>query len=362
MANEPFSPAQSKIAPLRSIQTFSADLPMDPDQLGKIRVADGWRDPVAGSLGYRHLYDPEIAEGGLEFHQLSRGLWLLTTDIIPARAMDRRHHFDDKIVLSAVLKGKVDILEDGRSAGQLTAGQCTIYGMSGADVPFETCYAPGEPLQWVTIVMDRGIIGEVTHLSMADLPEGLHAFMRGERAFPFSNVPLSRAAALAAQQVLETTLTGGYRRTFLAAKAREIACLALFSLKSAARDTLDGVQLQVGDHARIELARRYLERSLDEPPQIDELAQAVGMTRQKLQLGFKKIYGDTVANVRDQMRIGHALELVRISSMSMIEIALETGYEHPASFTRAFRAAFGMSPSQMRKMSQEAALAGRLMS
>lgn len=344
---------------LRSIQTFSADLPVDPEHHGRIRVRDGWRDPIAGSLGYRLIYDPEIAEGALEFHQLGRGFWLLITDIRPRQPMVRRHSFDRKIVLSAVLKGKVGLMEQGGEVGQLSAGQCTIYGMIG-DAPFETNYAPEQPLQWVSVVMDAGAIGDVTHLGATDMPEDFSAFQRGEQPLPFRNIKLSRAAALATAQVLETTLTGGFRRTFLAAKAAEIACLVLFSLKSAAKDCLDGVQLQVEDHAKIERARRYLERSLDEPPHIDELASAVGLTRQKLQLGFRRLFGDTVANVRDRMRIEHALELVRISSMSMIEIALETGYEHPASFTRAFRAAYGMSPTEMRRMAQEAALAGRL--
>ena len=61
----------------------------------------------------------------------------------------------------------------------------------------------------------------------------------------------------------------------------------------------------------------------------------------------------------DKARMKHALHLVRSSDMSMIEIALETGYEHHASFTRAFRAAFGMTPVHTRRMAQQAKMLAR---
>jgi transcriptional regulator GlxA family with amidase domain len=55
-----------------------------------------------------------------------------------------------------------------------------------------------------------------------------------------------------------------------------------------------------------------------------------------------------------------ALHLVRTTMLSMIEIGLEAGYEHPASFTRAFKAAFGVSPARMRRVSQQSALTARI--
>jgi transcriptional regulator GlxA family with amidase domain len=45
--------------------------------------------------------------------------------------------------------------------------------------------------------------------------------------------------------------------------------------------------------------------------------------------------------------------LVRNSTVPIIDVPLETGYEHPASFTRAFK---GVSPMRMRRMAQNSAL------
>ena len=62
--------------------------------------------------------------------------------------------------------------------------------------------------------------------------------------------------------------------------------------------------------------------------------------------------------MRDKIRMEHALNLVRGSALSITQIALETGYEHHSSFTRAFKTAFGMCPAQMRRLTQESSLFG----
>ena len=56
----------------------------------------------------------------------------------------------------------------------------------------------------------------------------------------------------------------------------------------------------------------------------------------------------------------HALTLVRESTLPLIEVALDSGYEHAASFTRAFKATYGMSPARMRRMARESVLLGKI--
>jgi AraC-like DNA-binding protein len=44
----------------------------------------------------------------------------------------------------------------------------------------------------------------------------------------------------------------------------------------------------------------------------------------------------------------------------MVDIAAEVGYEHPASFTRAFKAAYGDAPLKLRRAAQHSTLLGHI--
>lgn len=326
---------------------------------GATRVSDGRVETLDGSGGIRHVYDTDIARGGWEFYLLRPGLALLITDMVTCRYIPRRHSFEDQLVLSAVLSGGVEIHDPSGMEGELANGHCTLYGLDSED-GFETLYEPNRTLQWVSVVIDRDQFADVMQIAMADLAPAVADYLEGRAQLPYRNVPMSPAASLVAHQILECTFQGSFRRAFLSVKALELACLILFSVRRNCEDQLNGMSFSGGDFDKLARAKRYIERSLDESWTVAELASAVGLTRQKLQMGFRRIYGDTVGQMRDRLRLERALDLVRNSQMSMIEIALETGYEHPPSFTRAFKAAFGVAPIQMRRMAQEGVLIAHL--
>jgi AraC family transcriptional regulator len=50
-----------------------------------------------------------------------------------------------------------------------------------------------------------------------------------------------------------------------------------------------------------------------------------------------------------RQRITHAQQLIRESSRSLIEIALEVGYTSPSHFAHVFRSVVGVTPGQFRK-------------
>lgn len=315
------------------------------------RLPDGWREPILDDAGYRCVYDKRFATGEWEFRQLQDGLWLITVDMVAQQPLFRRHSFGRKLVLTAVLNGGVEISGSQGLDGELSNGCCTVYGMDHGE-GFETVYERGQSLRWVSIIIDRDLLFEATGLGPQDVPDAINQFVSGTARVPYRNIMLSPNAYYVATQLLECGMQAGYRRAYLSAKALEFVYLMLQEFGAAHSCDADRMTLSPKERAKVKRAMRYLKASLDEPPNIAELAYAVDMTRQKLQFGFRHLYGDTVGSVRDKLRAEHALELVKNSSKSMIEIALEIGYGHPPSFTRAFKAAFGVSPIQMRRMAQ----------
>lgn len=315
-----------------------------------VRSGDGWRRALPDAEGFRHDYDADVASGGWEFHLLSEGLSVALVEFVACRNIARLHSLGDHLVISAVLEGN-SAIHASEGSGELVHGYCTMYGMQ-TDEQFETIYESGRPLKWASVFVDRRRFFAATGLHAQDLSPALRAFIQSGTRLAHRNIPLSNAASLTVLQMLERRFKGGLQRAYLNSKALELICHVLFALAHDPNEELHDIALSAADYVKLEKAMAHIRRSLDEPFGIGELAQAVGMARQRLQLGFRAVYGDTVGRTRDKLRMERALSLVRDSSLSMIDIGMEAGYEHPASFTRAFKTAFGISPARMRRVSQ----------
>lgn len=345
------TPSGATQPPLRTMEELLGAVRLQRESATALRAPDGWRHSVLSGAGFRHDYDAEIARGGWNFYDLGGGLCVAVVDLVASAPMPRHHSYADYLIMTAVLEGATHISNASGEEGDFANGCCTLYGMEGG-MAFRTVYEPGRALKWVSVFIERNSLFGMTGLLPQDLPGRVSSFLLNGTRLPPQNVSLSRAASLAATQVLECPFQNRFQRAFLTSKALELACHILHAVANA-RAPREDVSFSDREYERLQRAMKLIEASLVDRPSITELADAVGLTRQKLQVGFRLVHGDTVARVRDRVRMAHALPLVRNSEMPMIEIAYEIGYEHPASFTRAFKAAYGVSPASMRRMATD---------
>lgn len=314
-----------------------------------VRVADGWREPIPNGTGFHCVYDRKFAKGDWSFQQLQRGLWLITVDMVAERKLFRKHSFGRKLVITAVLNGGVAMHGSHGVDGQLSDGFCTVYGLDHGDC-FETVYESGQCLRWMTIILDQCALFETIGLPVSAGPSVIRQFSAGDVLTPYLHTTLSPSAYFITTQILDCRIAPALRSGYLRAKALEFIYVLFQDLDAQSALTATSAPVSEADRQKITLAMQHLKASLDDPPTIAELATAVGLSRQKLQQGFREAYGTSVGSVRDALRAERALELVCNTSKSMLEIALETGYEHSPSFTRAFKVAYGISPREMRRM------------
>ena len=64
---------------------------------------------------------------------------------------------------------------------------------------------------------------------------------------------------------------------------------------------------------------------------------------------FKRERGETMQQYHTRLRMNTACYLLKSTLMSVREIAAETGYSDALYFSRCFRAAKGMSPTEFRR-------------
>jgi len=93
----------------------------------------------------------------------------------------------------------------------------------------------------------------------------------------------------------------------------------------------------------------YIDAHLDEELSVERLSQVANFSKYHFHRQFSEYAGIGISRYVQLMRLKRAsYRLVFSEETAIIEIALEAGFENPESFSRAFKKAFGQTPSQFR--------------
>lgn len=96
--------------------------------------------------------------------------------------------------------------------------------------------------------------------------------------------------------------------------------------------------------------RAQIERDPSSPETLHELGRTAGLSPYRLQRLFRAAYGESPAQLRKRLRLESAAALLRASQAPVGEIARACGFASLPTFSREFRAAFGLAPSRFRKI------------
>ena len=102
-------------------------------------------------------------------------------------------------------------------------------------------------------------------------------------------------------------------------------------------------------HPRLADAVQYLERTLDRPVSVDELAAHADLSSRQLLRLFGQHLAEGPAQYHRRLRIEHARTLLRNSSMTVTDAAVAVGFESVAHFCRAYRTQYGRPPGRDRR-------------
>lgn len=93
----------------------------------------------------------------------------------------------------------------------------------------------------------------------------------------------------------------------------------------------------------------HIQAHLDEPLSLDDLAGIAYFSPFHFHRIFKGMVGEPVKVHIRRLRLERAVWHLRSTARSILDIALDAGYETHESFTRAFRSMFGDAPSVFRR-------------
>ncbi len=80
-----------------------------------------------------------------------------------------------------------------------------------------------------------------------------------------------------------------------------------------------------------------------------DIINRIGSSRRRFEMLFRKQTGTTLQDALREARFETAMRLLAEGKLSLIRVAIESGFSSAAYFTRAFRARTGMTPTEYRR-------------
>lgn len=102
------------------------------------------------------------------------------------------------------------------------------------------------------------------------------------------------------------------------------------------------------NHRLISESIRYISQNLGTDLRLDSLARAVSMSKNSYLYWFRHFVGVSPYSYIQSMRILRAVELLRNSSASVMQIAFECGFNSTVSFNKMFKKIMGCTPTELR--------------
>lgn len=99
---------------------------------------------------------------------------------------------------------------------------------------------------------------------------------------------------------------------------------------------------------RINIVVDYISRHLDEKLDLDKLSQMSAISPYHFHRIMSSYLGEPIGSYIIRCRLEAGSTLLKYSSHQVDEIAYKIGYDSPASFTKAFKKYFGVSPTEFR--------------
>ncbi len=97
---------------------------------------------------------------------------------------------------------------------------------------------------------------------------------------------------------------------------------------------------------KIKKAKQIVIENMAEPPSLHDLANQVDLPLQKLNDGFKHIYGDSIFNFLLDYKLEYARKMLVSKKHNVSEVSLLIGYSTASHFISAFKKKYGTTPKQ----------------
>ncbi|MBO9585768.1 MAG: helix-turn-helix transcriptional regulator [Flavobacterium sp.] len=131
---------------------------------------------------------------------------------------------------------------------------------------------------------------------------------------------------------------------YLKLKTEEMIYLFLSELSK--RESVTNYPLNVSDVKTMYAIKDSLSADLSNPPDLASLASSWNMSESKMNKLFKQIFGNSIYNYYQVLRMNEAAYLIREEKLSVSETGYRLGFSNLSHFSRIFEKHIGMKPKK----------------
>ena len=139
------------------------------------------------------------------------------------------------------------------------------------------------------------------------------------------------------------------RKLFLEGMSYQILTQQILQYQDDQKDEGERMLLRSSELKQIQHISYLIESNISDVPTVENLAKEAGLNINKLQEGFKKLYGTTVNNYVQKVRLDAAYNLLTKTDLSISEIVNAIGLSSKSYFSKIFKEKYSISPSDFRK-------------
>ncbi|WGK65738.1 helix-turn-helix transcriptional regulator [Croceiramulus getboli] len=156
---------------------------------------------------------------------------------------------------------------------------------------------------------------------------------------------VSPAMAVVLNQLINYNLHPSVKELYFKGKAYEL--LSLYFNRPADVD-IEQCPFLVDEEnvAKIKKAKELIISRMAEPPTLQELADEIQLSINKLKEGFKQIYGEPVYSFLFDYKMETARQLLATGAHNVNEVGHQVGYSTSSHFIAAFKKKFGTTPKK----------------
>lgn len=208
-------------------------------------------------------------------------------------------------------------------------------------------YKQGEHIKSIGFWITPEYLEHTFSLDVEQLPLNFRSMLNLEKDIT-AVMPMTSQIKVIVGDMISPIFTGASLNQYLQAKMTELLCHTMLSMFSPELTFQENNQLSRQKSEVMKKLLQILEAQYNAPPCLEELAKQLAISRSSMTSTFKASYGMTISDYVFKKRMEKAQVLLKAGKQTVLEVALEVGYDDQSSFGRAYKRFFNYPPNDER--------------